>query len=490
MGNRARVGFIAGAGIGAAAAAALRRRWSGSGERSREDAPGPGPLGRSFLERLAEAVRIPTVTHQEWDLVDEGQLTRFRAFLSEAYPGVHEHLEHEVVGGNSILYRWPGADPGSPPVLLMGHYDVVPIEPGTEDDWPHPPFAAVDDGTHLWGRGALDDKGPVIALFEAVESLLAEGFRPRSTVYLSTGHDEEVGGSRGAGAVAALLAERGVRPSFVLDEGGAVVEDLLGGASAPVALIGIGEKGYVDVEIAAEGAGGHSSTPPPTTAVGMVAAAVTALEANPMPARVEVQAGLLRALAAVLPLPQRLVLRRPDRFRRIIERRLSAHPATAATIRTTAAATIVEGGVKSNVLPQQARAVVNFRILHGDTIEGVLAHVRSVVPRGVTVRALEGGFKAEPSPLSDPGSEAFGLVAAAAAETFPGTMPAPWILMGATDSRYFASLAGEVLRFAPFRLTPADMNRVHGTGERIRVADAERAVGFYRLLIRTACGAG
>ena len=490
MTTRKRIGFIAGAGVGAAAAAALRRAWAGRGRPGDEETEGLGPFARPFLDHLAEAIRIPTVSHEDWGRVDEREFERFRGFLSETYPMMHEHLDHEVIADHSLLYRWPGSDATQPPILLMCHYDVVPVEPGTEGDWPHPPFEAVDDGTHLWGRGAIDDKGSLVGLFEAFESLLAEGFRPEATLYLSVGHDEEVGGPRGASAVAAVLAERGVRFSLVLDEGGAVVEDLLPGASAPVALVGIGEKGYLNVEITALGEGGHSSTPPESTAIGKVAATIAALERTPMPAHVEVQAGLFTALAAVLPFPQRVALRHASRLSGLVEGRLSGNPATAAVIRTTAAATIVEGGVKPNVLPQQARAVVNFRILHGDTIDAVVSHVRSLAPPGVTVRPLEGGFTSEPSGLSDPQSGAFGLVAGTVAEVFGDAVVAPWILMGATDSRFFAPIADQVLRFAPFRLTPADMGRVHGTGERVRVDDADRAVRFYRLLIRRACGMG
>jgi len=488
MSNRKNLGYLAGARMGAASAAALRRRWAGK-SREEETSEGPGPAGRAFLDHLAEAIRIPTVVYEDWDRVDEPQWPRFREFLQATYPNVFEQLEWELIAGHSLLFRWEGNDPALPPILLMGHYDVVPVEAGTEEDWPHPPFDAVEADGFLWGRGALDDKGAVVGLFEALEALVVEGFRPETNTYVAIGHDEEVGGPRGARAVAEVLAGRGLRFEFVLDEGGAVGEELLPGLEAPVALIGIGEKGYLNVEISASGDGGHSSTPPEHTAVGRVAAAVAALEANPMPARLGVQAGLFATLAEAFPFPRRFVLRRADRFGKVLQRPLEGSSMTNALIRTTAAATIVEGGVKPNVLPQQARAVVNFRILQGDSIESVLEHVRRVAGDGVTVQPLDEGFTSEPSPLTDTSAASFGVLAEAVGDVFPGVLPAPWILMGATDSRYYAPIADAVFRFAPFRVRPEDMGRIHGTGERVRVEDADAAVRFYEVLIRRAAGA-
>jgi carboxypeptidase PM20D1 len=450
--------------------------------------PGDAGIAERYLDHLAAAVRIPTVVFEDRERIDLSQFDRFHEFLRETYPLVFERLHPENPIGHSLLFRWDGADPEAPPILLMGHMDVVPVEEGTEAEWSAEPFAAQRDDTHLWGRGTLDDKGAVIALFDAVERLLAEGFQPEVTLYLSLGHDEEIGGGEGATTVAGLLAERGVHFEFVLDEGGAVVERFLPGASAAVALIGVGEKGYANVEIEAVAAGGHSSTPPPHSAVGRVAAAVAALEANPMPTRLEIQEQLFDVIGGALPGLRGRLLRHARRFRRVVEPRLEESPQTNALIRTTAAATMIEGGVKPNVLPQRARAVVNFRVLPGDSIEEVVEHVRAVAGEGVEVRLLEGGFTADPSPISDSSSASFRLIADTVAEVFPGALVAPWILMGATDSRHFLPIADGVFRFGPFRLTPEDMTRIHGTDERIRIADAAAAVTFYERLIRRACG--
>ena len=393
-----------------------------------------------------------------------------------------------MIGGHSLLFKWEGLDAEAAPILLMAHQDVVPIEPGTEGDWERPPFSGALEGPHLWGRGALDDKGSLIAILEAVESLLEEGHAPSSTVYLVFGHDEEIGGTSGAAAVAATLDERGVRVSFVLDEGGAVARDFFEGLDGPIALLGVAEKGYLNVELRATGSGGHSSTPPPHTAVGLVSRAVAAIEDNPMPARLDVQSPLLDAVGRKTRGIRGLALRNREMFSGMIEKALSAKPTTNALIRTTGAPTIVSGGVKPNILPQEATAVVNFRILPGDTSAEVLTHVRSIVPEGVEVRVLEGGFSAEPSPRARDDGGAFGLIADTITGVYPDATVAPWILMGATDSRYFADIADDVYRFAPFSATPDDLARIHGTGERISIEDAGPAVEFYRSLIQGAAG--
>lgn len=481
------VKLIAGAGMGAAAAAALRRRWAGRRSAGPAPAPALSEGGRALLDHLAEAVQMPTVSHEDRSQIDPAPFADFHAFLERTYPLVHHELKREKVG-DSLLYTWEGRDPAALPVLLMGHMDVVGVEPGTEDDWPHPPFGGERDDEYLWGRGTTDDKGSVLALFEATESLLGEGFRPDVTLYLAIGHDEEIGGAEGAGSLAALLASRGVRLDFALDEGGTIIEGYLPGLARQVALLAIGEKGYLNVELVAEGSGGHSSVPPPHTAVGLLAAAVTRLEAAPMPARLEAQAGFFTALAPVLGGLKGLALRNLDRLGPLVERRLASDSAGNALIRTTGAVTMIDGGVKPNQLPQSARAVVNYRLLPGDTTESVLAHVGRVAGPGIVVRRLEGGFSAEASRLADTGSASYRLIEETIAEIFPEAVVAPWLETGATDSRHYLPIAENVYRFSPMRFRPDDMKRMHGTGERLRLGDADPMLAFYRRLIVRACG--
>jgi len=482
MTSRKRVGFIAGAGLGAAAAAALRRRWKGEDDAAPVRVAPLDDVAHAFLDHLAAAVRIPTVSAEDGSF-DPDAFADFRAFLADTYPRIHRRLGLEMIGEHTLLFTWHGSDAAAPPFLLMAHQDVVPIEPGTEAGWEHEPFSGDRDDDHLWGRGTLDDKGALVALLEAVEGLLGEAFEPGSTIYLLLGHDEEVGGNRGAAAAADLLGERGVRLSFVLDEGGAVVAGMIPGVGVPLGLIGIGEKLSVDVTITASGDGGHSSMPPRHTAVGRVAAAVKAIEDHPMPARIEAQKGLFRVLARVMRGPRAMLLRNLEVTHKLVERVFAASPQTNALIRTTAAATIIAGGVKSNVLPQEARAVVNFRVIPGDSVAAVLDHLRSVVGDEVRVGVTGFGQHADPAPLSSTETPGWACLTDTIAEVFPGAVATPWILFGATDSRYFTPLADGVYRFAPFTASADDLNRIHGTGERIRLSDAPAAVNFYRRLI-------
>ncbi|HEV2147832.1 MAG TPA: M20 family peptidase [Longimicrobiaceae bacterium] len=439
-------------------------------------------------ERLAGALRIPTISFSDTLAADGPEWAQMHAYLERSFPRVHAALRRETVGRHALLFTWPGTDPSLPPVLLAGHMDVVPVEPGTEAAWTHGPFAGeVADG-FVWGRGAIDDKSGVLGILEAVEGLMAEGFRPRRTVLLAFGADEEVGGREGAARIAALLRARGVRPEWVVDEGGAVFQGMMPGLEAPVALVGVAEKGFVSVELVARGGGGHSSMPPRQTAVGILARAVSRLEENPLPSGIRGATGLLFDYAGPeMPFGMRLLFANRWLFGPLVERQLAAKPATDATLRTTTAATVFQGGTKDNVLPSQARAVVNFRILPGDSIAGVLEHVRRTVddPR-VEVRAK--GFASEPSPVSSTESAGWKVLQRSIRQTFPDAVVAPYLVVGATDARYYAGLSESVYRFLPVRLTAADLARMHGTDERVGVADYATAVRFYAQLLRNGAG--
>lgn len=433
--------------------------------------------------RLAGAIRIPTVSRGEGAAPDSAAFAALHEHLRAQFPRVHAALAREAVAGHSLLYTWTGSEPSLPPLLLVAHMDVVPVEPGTEAAWTHPPFAGAVGGGHVWGRGALDDKASVVGILEAVEMLLGEGFRPRRTVLLAFGHDEEVGG-RGAQAIAALLKARGVRPEMVLDEGGAVTVGLVPGVRPDVALVGIAEKGYVSVELTAGARGGHSSMPPARGAIGRVARAVARLEEEPMPARLDgVGTALFPHVGQDLPFGQRAAFANLWLTRPLVARVLAGAPSTNAAIRTTAAPTIFQAGTKDNVLPAQARAVVNFRILPGDSVAGVLAHVRRVVddPQ-VRVRAAA-ELVSPPSPVSPIDGEPFRMLSRAVRQARPGTVVAPYLVVGATDARHYAALSPHVFRFLPVRMTGEDLDRMHGTDERISVRDYEDAVRFYRLLV-------
>ncbi len=432
-------------------------------------------------ERLAGGLRFPTVSNADGAGRDDAAFDGFAAYLAATYPLVHASLEREAVGGKTLVYTWRGSDPSLPPVLLLAHQDVVPVEPGTEEDWEHPPFSgAVSDG-FVWGRGALDNKANLFGQLEALEGLLQDGVRPKRTAIFVFGHDEEIGGGEGARVVAELLAQRGVRPLLVLDEGGSLLQGVVPGVAAPVAAVGVAEKGYVSVELVAEAPGGHSSTPGKEGAIGILAEALRSLDHRPPKAHLGgvTRQMLEEGVGPAASFPYRLVYANLWLFRPVVEQVLAGIPAASATIRTTTAPTILEAGLKDNVIPNRARAVVNFRILPGDTIDGVVEHVKQAVddPR-VEIEALP--KRREASPPSATSGEGWELLARSVREVHPDAVVSPYLMLAGTDSRHFRGLTENVYRFMPLRLELADTKRIHGTNERISVPQYADLIRVYR----------
>lgn len=439
-------------------------------------------------QRLAGALRIATVSHPDPGAFDTAEFLRFHRYLGDNFPLVHARLERETVNELSLLYRWPGSDPALAPILLLAHYDVVPVVPGTEDRWEQPPFGGVIADGFVWGRGAIDDKFGVLAVLEAVEHLLQSGFVPRRTVYLAFGHDEEVGGANGAVAMAELLRERGVRPEFVLDEGGAILVDVVPGIDAAIAAVGIAEKGSVTLELSVEATGGHSSTPPRHTAIGILSRAITRLEDNPMPRELRGAArGFFDFVGPEMPFPLRVVFANLWLLGTPLEMALETVPQGNATLRTTTAATIIAGGVQSNVLPTDARASVNFRILPGDTIADVVEHARRVIDdEAVKIEVGEGAREA--SAVSPVDADSFDLLQRTFRAVFPEVVVAPFLTVGGTDSRHFGIVTPNIYRILPFPGRREDMERIHGSNERVDVEDYGRGIGFYVTLLRNSNG--
>lgn len=441
-------------------------------------------------QRLALVVRDRTISQQDADQVDRSQFRALARLLRALYPRVHRTLQLEPVNELSLLYTWPGRNPELAPVLLAAHLDVVPIDADSLDDWTHPPFEGVVENGVVWGRGTLDDKGNLVCILEAVERLLADGFQPERTVYLAFGHDEEVGGDEGARRIAKLLESRGVRLRWAVDEGGVVAEDFLPGLPLEVAVIGIAEKGAVSIGMNLEAEGGHSSTPPRHTAIGDLAAAVVALEQNPMPARIDGVVGeFLDSLAPELPFWPRVVLANRWLFGPALRAGFSRVPPLDAMQRTTTAVTIFQAGVKENVLPTRARAIVNFRIRPGDTIESVSAHVRRTVANDRI--HLQVGVRSRPrnpSPASPVDTEAFAEVERSVRSVFPEAVVTPFLVLGGTDGRHYYAITDSVYRFSPFRLGREALRLVHGTDERVSAENLANGVRFFETLLRRGAG--
>jgi len=439
---------------------------------------------RALADKLAGAVRFQTIASLDDPEAGAAEFRKLHAFLRERFPRVHQKLKLETVGGYSLLYTWAGTDAKTAPILLMAHQDVVPVSPGTQDQWKAPPFDGVVREGYVWGRGAWDDKSRVIAQLEAVEMLLGTGFQPRQSVYLAFGHDEEVNGLRGAKAIAQLLQDRKLRFDFVLDEGSVLTEGVIPGITKPVALIGLAEKGYASIALKATGTPGHSAMPPPagSSAVGQMAATLHRLDAEQWPAGMGgVGRQMFETLAPEFGGLQRVALSNLWLFEPLVRPQLEKAPSTNALIRTTTALTVVNAGNKDNVLPGNAEAIVNFRMLPGDTVQGMLAHVRAKAAPGIEAAVMPGA--ADPSPVSRTDTAAYQTLHRVLRAQFPGVVVAPSLVLTGTDAHHFAPVAEQIYRFAPVRVKPDDLRRLHGIDERISTANLAELVRFYHLLL-------
>ncbi len=458
---------------------------SGSKQLAVEKAPALAIDEAAAAQRLGEALRFVTISDYKDADANAAEFDKLHAHLQASFPRLHAALKRENVNGKALLYTWQGSDAKAAPVMWMAHQDVVPIAPGTEKNWEQQPFAGVVHDGYIWGRGSWDDKGNLYAQMEAIEMLLAAGFQPRRTVYLAYGADEEVGGKRGAAKIAELLKSRGVKLDYVLDEGLMIVHGMVPGLQPGAAMVGVAEKGYASYRLELETAPGHSSMPPQDTAIGMMSKALVALEANPMPVRM---AGLpqqsFEMMAPEMSGMNRVALSNFWLFKPMLERMLAKAPSTNALIRTTTALTIVNAGVKDNVLPGTASATVNFRLLPGDTLAGVEQHMHQVIGNDKVRITPDGDFNTEASRVAPRDGAAFTAVNRTIRQVFPDVVVAPGLMIGATDSRYFDGMSDSVLKFGPVRAQPEDLPRFHGTNERMSVKGYADMIRFYHQLLK------
>ena len=437
-------------------------------------------------QHLSQAVQIQTVSHQDPADDQPGEWDRLQGFLQGAYPSAHAAMTREVVGKHTLVYTWPGSDPSLAPIVLMAHQDVVPVTAGTEAAWKHPPFGGVIADGAVWGRGSIDDKGSLITLFEGVEALAKAGFRPRRTVMIVSGEDEEVRGL-GARAAAALLKSRGIKAQFVLDEGLAEVTDnpVTGGA---LSMIGTAEKGYATLVVTAKAAGGHSSAPPlDGGGVVTLAHAVSAIAAHGFPMAFQGPgAAMLQTIAPKAAFPVRMAVANSWLFGPLLIKQIGATPVGASLLHTTIAPTMLKGSPKENVLPQDATAWINYRIAPGDSSASVMARAREAVA-GLPVDLAWVSAPSEPSPVSSITSDGWKVLSAVAGQV-TGAPVAPSLVTAGTDSRYLQDAAQDVYRFQPMAFGLKDIEMIHGTNEHLTLKNLEQCVQFYARLIATAAG--
>jgi carboxypeptidase PM20D1 len=434
-------------------------------------------------EHLGASIRCQTVPLDDKGTPEPKAFKQLHKFLEETYPLVHQKLKREVVNGYSLLYTWQGSRADLEPIMLMAHQDVVSADPATLSSWTHPPFEGkIVDGL-IWGRGTLDIKNQLIGIMEAAESLLKQGYRPERTILFGLGHDEETGGINGSKVLGQLFKERGVHLAGIVDEGGGISAGLAAGVRGMVGLIGVSEKGYLTVEFTVNSQPGHSSTPPPQTSIGILSRALARLEAHPMQTHLRRLQPLYHGIGKAAPLYIQIPFANVWLFGPLLKRWLVKNPEMNASIRTTTALTIINGGVEDNTIPAEAKAIVNFRLLPGDSIADVLWHAKKVIKdERVKIKPVEGKFN-EALPVSSRSGPAYKGLQTVIRQVFDNPPVAPFIMLGGTDCQHFISVCDDIYRFTSVEMDESFRGLEHGIDERIPVEAMGKMVKFYALLM-------
>ncbi len=432
-----------------------------------------------MLNRFSRALQYQTISGDMGDQRNMDEFYEFLDFIDSEFPLVHQQLRHTRFNDLTPLYFWEGSNPDLDPILLMGHYDVVPVDSTDLDEWLHEPFSGAVEDEYIWGRGTLDNKFNVMMLLESVEYLLENDYQPERGIYMVFGHDEEIGGDDGALAVSQFFQEQDTRLHFVLDEGGLVIDGVLP-TDRPIAIIGIAEKGYLSLELVARSSGGHSSTPPSDKSIIKLSNALIKLEQNPFPARIDGATELMfDSIGNKLPFGLQMMYGNRWLTEGMIKNRMSRDRSSSALIRTTIAPTMLRAGVKDNVLPTEARAVVNFRILPGDTFESIKDHVRTVIDdESITIREYD-TISTRPSAVSSVEGSVYQALQESIMSHFQNVYVSPYLVVGATDSRHFIPIADNVYRFSPIEMNNEDLGIIHGINERIGVDNYLNSIRFY-----------
>lgn len=428
------------------------------------------------VEHLQRMIRCRTVSYRDHSLEDEAEFEKFRSLIRELYPNVFAAAyEVETIPPRTLLIKLRGREQGQPSVF-MAHYDVVPV---TEGGWEHDAFAAEIIDGELWGRGALDTKITDLGILEGTENLLRQGWSPKNDMIIALGGDEETEGA-GAARCAELFRERGIEPSFVLDEGGAVVDNVFPGVSEPCALIGIGEKGMLNAQFTIEGHGGHASTPPARSNIGRLADAVNAVERHPFPAQLSRPiAEMFDTLGRRSTFVYRLVFANIRLFFPLLSALYKKKGGELnAMLRTTVAFTQMEGSSAVNVMPPRASVTANLRLMGEDTVDSALDYLRRTVnDPAICVKAV--GNAGDPSAISETDCEQWKQLRRAVAQTWPGSIVSPYLMLQCSDSRYYSPISRYVYRFSAMALSSEHRASIHGNNERIPLDAIGKAVEFY-----------
>ena len=430
----------------------------------------------AYADKLSLLIQKETVSFENEK--DKRKFYEFQRILSETFPRVFETCEYEDFDG-SFLLRWKGTGEGKP-ILLMNHHDVVEAS----GEWKYPAFSGAQAEGKIWGRGTLDTKGGLFAMLQAAEELLAEGYRPLCDIYFSSACNEETDGA-GTDAISRALAERSLCFDLVLDEGGMILYEPIGGAKASYAMVGVGEKGCIDLKFTARSSGGHASVPPknsPLVRLGRFMAEVERKKLFKVKLSSNV-AAMLKSLSASMRGVTKFVLGHPRLFRPLLTILLPKISDTAgAMLKTTVASTMASGSEGSNVLPQEAYVVCNMRYSHHQGKDESVRAIKRVAEKyGLETEILDDGFD---SPISDHRSDAFSLICRAVEANFSDVFVAPYVMTAASDCRYMSRVSKNCLRFSPFRITDEQLKSVHAANENLDLSALSPAVEFYKYVLK------
>ena len=438
------------------------------------------PKDDTAAKHLSEAIQIKTVSFGDTLPIDTSEFLKFRMFMEKTYPLMHSKLEKQTFNQFSYVFKWKGKDSTKPPYVLMAHLDVVPVEAIAESKWTYPSFSGMIKQDTIWGRGAVDDKSSAIAIMEATEQMLKNNFTPERTFYICFGHDEEIAGKRGANIVSKWFKENNIQPAFVLDEGGMIDTEKFKDVKRPVAVIATGEKGFVNVDISVTIPGGHSSQPEKETAIDVLNSAIQKVRAKQMPPIITPPLkSLLERTAAEESFIKKMVISNMWLFKNTVIKNLEENKQTNAMVHTTLVPTIVKAGIKDNVIPSIANATFNSRILPGQTSDDVVNFVKTAIndDRVTVKKQTISLMEASSSTPSDHPS--FKMLESITQKIVPNVLVSPYLMIGATDSRYYRPFSEAVLNFTPMQ----NAKGFHGIDERIGITDLSRMISFYKLVL-------